>query len=86
VLRELGRFGAAEQAYRRAIELDAGNSRAHRNLGVLLDLYLQRPQEALAHYEAALQLQGGDDRQISAWIAELRQRVGGAKSAQVQPS
>lgn len=84
VYRELGKFGDAEQAYRRALDLDPNNGRAHRNLGVLLDLYLQQPAEALAHYETALSLQGGEDKQISAWIAELKQRVGGAKTAQVQ--
>jgi tetratricopeptide (TPR) repeat protein len=84
VYRELGRFADAESAYRRALELNPDDARAHRNFGVLLDLFLQRPADALAHYEAALQLQGGEDRQISAWIAELRQRVGGSKAAQVQ--
>jgi tetratricopeptide (TPR) repeat protein len=84
VYRELGKFGDAEQAYRRALDLDPNNGRTHRNLGVLLDLYLQQPGEALAHYETALSLQGGEDKQISAWIAEIRQRVGSPKTAQVQ--
>jgi tetratricopeptide (TPR) repeat protein len=84
VYRELGRFGDAEQAYRRALDLDPANGRAHRNFGVLLDLYLQQPDEALSHYETALSLQGGEDKQISAWIAEIRQRVGSPKTAQVQ--
>jgi tetratricopeptide (TPR) repeat protein len=84
VYRALGRFGDAEQAYRRALELDPNNRRAHRNFGVLLDLYLQKPGEALGHYETALSLQGGEDKQISAWIAELKQRVGSPKTAQVQ--
>jgi tetratricopeptide (TPR) repeat protein len=84
VYRELGKFGDAEQAYRRALDLDPDNGRTHRNFGVLLDLYLQKPDEALSHYETALALQGGEDKQISAWIAEIRQRVGSPKTAQVQ--
>jgi tetratricopeptide (TPR) repeat protein len=85
VYRELGRFGDAEQAYRRALDLEPNSERVHRNLGVLLDLYLQQPVEALAHYETALSLRGGEDKQMSAWIAELKQRLGGQKTAQVQP-
>ena len=78
VLRELGRFADAERAYRRALELDAAATRAHRNLGVLLDLYLQQPADALAQYERSLTLRG-EDKQMSAWIAELKQRLGGAQ-------
>jgi tetratricopeptide (TPR) repeat protein len=83
VYRELGRFADAERAYRRALELDPQSGRTHRNLGVLLDLYLQRPGAALEHYETALALRGGEDKQMSAWIAELRQRLGSnARTAQ----
>ena len=78
VLRELGRFADAERAYRRALELDASATRAHRNLGVLLDLYLQQPADALVQYESSLALRG-EDKQMSAWIAELKQRLGSAQ-------
>jgi len=77
VLRELGRFADSERAYRRALEIDASATRAHRNLGVLLDLYLQQPADALAQYESSLALRG-EDKQMSAWIAELKQRLGSA--------
>jgi Tfp pilus assembly protein PilF len=82
VYRELGKFAAAEEQYRRAVEIDANDARAHRNFGVLLDLYVQKPAEALAEYERAQQLAGGEDKQMSAWIAEIRHRLGsGQKSA-----
>jgi len=52
---------------------------------VLLDLYLQKPAEALAQYESSLGLLGGEDKQMSAWIAELKQRLGtGQKSARAE--
>jgi tetratricopeptide (TPR) repeat protein len=85
VYRQLGKFADAEQSYRRALELDANDARTHRNFGVLLDLYLQKPTEALTQYESALALAGGEDKQMSAWIAELRQRLGaGQKSARAE--
>ena len=83
--RQLGKFADAEQAYRRALELDANDARTHRNLGVLLDLYIQKPVEALAEYERSLALAGGDDKVMSAWIAEIRQRLSaGQKSARTE--
>ena len=59
--------------------------RTHRNFGVLLDLYLQKPADALRQYESSLALAGGEDKQMSAWIAELKQRLGnGQKSARTE--
>jgi tetratricopeptide (TPR) repeat protein len=83
--RQLGKFAEAERAYRRALEADDSDARTHRNLGVLLDLYLQRPADALAEYERSLALLGGEDKVMSAWIAEVRQRLGSAqKSARAE--
>lgn len=79
VYRQLGKFQDAERAYERALSLDADMPRTHRNFGVLLDLYLQKPAEALTQYERALALEGGDDKQMSAWIAEIKQRLGGGQ-------
>ena len=85
VERQLGKFADSERYYERALQLDPNASRAHRNFGVLDDLYLQKPANALSHYEAALALLGGDDKQLSGWIAEVRQRSGGAaKSVQTE--
>ncbi len=85
VYRQLGRFPDAEHAYERALQLDSNMPRTHRNFGVLLDLYLQKPAEALLQYESSLALVGGDDKQMSAWIAEIKQRLGaGPKSARAE--
>lgn len=78
-LRMLGRFEPAAEAYRRAIAVDPNHAAAHRNLGVVLDLYLDRPAEALAAFERYRDLAAAD-RQLSGWIAELKQRV-----ARLQP-
>ena len=85
VYRQLGRFQDAEHAYERALQLDSNMPRTHRNFGVLLDLYLQKPADALAQYESSLALAGGEDKQMSAWIAEIKQRLGaGPKSARAE--
>jgi cellulose synthase operon protein C len=85
VYRQLGKFAEAEQSYRHALELEPNDARTHRNLGVLLDLYVQKPAEALGEYERSLALAGGDDKVMSAWIAEIRQRLGaGQKTARAE--
>ena len=86
VQREDGRFKHAENTYRQALTADPEHARTHKNIAVLLDLYLWRPAEALQHFEAYLAMTGGADRQVSGWIAELKRRVGDvAQTAGVQP-
>ncbi len=76
VHRENGRFQDAEIAYRQALAVAPEHARTHRNIAVLLDLYLRRPAEALQHFETYLAKTGTADRLVSGWIAELKRRVG----------
>ena len=75
VQRSLGKFAEAKAAYTQAIAADASYAPAHRNLGVLLDLYLADPVTALAEMEQ-YRLLSGEDKPVSGWIAELRHRTG----------
>jgi tetratricopeptide (TPR) repeat protein len=84
--RNLGRFRDAEAAYRASLAAEPDRASSHRNIGVLLDLYLQQPAEALPYLERYLALTGASDKQVSAWIAELKQRVApAAQTAGVVP-
>jgi tetratricopeptide (TPR) repeat protein len=76
-LRLHGHFKEAAAAYERAINADPGYAPAHRNLGVLRDLYLGDAHGALAALEQYRSL-SGEDKPVSGWIAELRQRTGTA--------
>ena len=75
VRRSLGKFAEAKAAYQQAIVADAAYAPAHRNLAVLLDLYLADPTTALVEMEQYRQL-SGEDKTVSGWIAELRRRTG----------
>jgi Flp pilus assembly protein TadD len=75
VRRAQGKFPEARQAYQQSIAADAAYAPAHRNLGVLLDLYLGEPAAALSEMEQYQRL-SGEDKPVSGWIAELRHRTG----------
>ena len=83
-LRMRGRFKDAAEAYRSAIAADGAYAPAYRNLGVLLDLYLEDPAGALAAFERYKELTG-EQKPVSGWIAEVRQRAGKSTPAATAP-
>jgi cellulose synthase operon protein C len=72
-LRQAGKFAEARAAYEKAIALNPNNAAAHRNLGVLLDLYLEDSMTAQTELETYKTLTG-EDKPVSGWLAELRSR------------
>lgn len=73
--RDAGRFEEARQAYERALAIDSSAADAHRNLGILYDLYLQEPRKALVHYELYRRHGGEDSAVVERWLADIRQRL-----------
>ncbi|MEJ2257302.1 MAG: tetratricopeptide repeat protein [Woeseiaceae bacterium] len=78
LLRRNGDFLAAEAAYLKAVTVSPGYALAHYNLGVLNDLYLQRLETALQHFETYHTLVG-EDQQVAKWIIDLKRRVEAAQ-------
>jgi len=74
LLRRQGKFPEAEAAYTRAIAAHPEYALAHYNLGVLNELYLQRLDVALRHFEN-YQALGNTDKQVEKWIADLKRRI-----------
>ena len=74
LLRRNGKFIEAEAAYLKAVTASPDYALAHYNLGVLNELYLQRLDAALQHFERYQELAGGD-KQVEKWIADLKRRV-----------
>jgi tetratricopeptide (TPR) repeat protein len=72
-LRQAGKFAEARKAYEKAIEVNPSYAPAHRNLGVLLDLFLDDSLAAQTAFETYKTLTG-EDKPVSGWIAELRAR------------
>jgi len=74
--RRQGRFEEAEAAYLKAVTVAPDYALAHYNLGVLNELYLQRLEPALQHFEHYQSLTTADDDEVSRWIADLKRRLG----------
>ncbi len=76
--RRQGRFLEAEAAYLKAVTASPDYALAHYNLGVLNDLYLQRLDAALLHYERFQEV-AGKDEQVGKWIVDLKRRIEAAQ-------
>jgi Tfp pilus assembly protein PilF len=74
--REAGNFSGAETNYKKALSLWPFHPESHKNIAILYDLYMGKSADALPHYEAYLQLLGGEDKQATSWIADLQRRLG----------
>jgi Flp pilus assembly protein TadD len=74
LLRRNGKFLEAEAAYLKAVTVSPEYALAHYNLGVLNELYLQRLETALQHFEIYQSLVG-EDNQVAKWIKDLTRRV-----------
>jgi tetratricopeptide (TPR) repeat protein len=74
LLRRDGQFLEAEAAYLKAVTASPDYALAHYNLGVLNELYLQRLDYALQHFERYQELAGEDER-VEKWITDLQRRV-----------
>ena len=79
LLRKNGNFLEAEAAYLKAVTVSPEYALAHYNLGVLNELYLQRLDVALQHFEIYQELVG-NDKQVEKWIADLKRRVAASQS------
>jgi Flp pilus assembly protein TadD len=84
-LRQAGKFAEARTAYEKALTLNPNYAPAHRNLGVLLDLYLADSLNAQTQLETYKTLTG-EDKPVSGWLAELRSRNKSAAPRNAAPA
>ncbi|MFQ5547907.1 MAG: tetratricopeptide repeat protein [Woeseia sp.] len=78
--RRQGKFVEAEAAYLKAVTASPDYALAHYNLGVLNELYFQRLDAALQHFERYQEIEG-EDRTVSKWIADLERRLSAEQRA-----
>lgn len=74
LLRNQGRFSEAQSVYRQGLKVQPDNRHLLLNLGILYDLYLGSPDEALVQYEAYMKI-ASDDKRVNGWIVDLKRRL-----------
>jgi Flp pilus assembly protein TadD len=74
-LRMEGKFHEAADAYNKAISVNPQFAPAYRNLAIVLDLYLGDTAAALTAMEHYQEL-AANDKAVTGWIADLKQRAG----------
>jgi len=83
-LREQGRFTEAQTSYENALKVWPDHPDSHRNLGILLDLFMGKPEQALPYYKRYQSLLDQPDRKIAGWIADTERRVKQQAAANTQ--
>ena len=78
--RESGDFTAAENLYQKALAVWPFYPEGHKNIAILYDLYLSKPEQALPHYLAYQQLLATPDKQVDSWVAEIQRRLNSGKA------
>lgn len=75
IQRQEGSFQQALENYKNAIRIDPDYAKAHLNLGILYDIYLQDFPKALEQYEKYQQLTNNDNETVEKWIADIKTRI-----------
>lgn len=75
ISREQGKFKEAYGFYEKALRIDPDYAYAHRNFGILLDLYMGKLADALEHYKRYQELVEEEDNEVKKWIVELSRRT-----------
>jgi len=74
VYRKTGRYKEAREIYEKLLQQYPDFLPAHKNLGVLCDIYIQDLQCALDQYEAYLEGMP-DDKKVKIWVADVKSRM-----------
>lgn len=84
VARASGDLKAAAEAYAAGLKLAPDDAELHLDAGVLAEIYLGQPQQALAHYQAHVAAGGSRSDEAKQWIELLQASAAPAASEEAQ--
>ncbi|WOH38951.1 hypothetical protein RI844_06955 [Thalassotalea fonticola] len=73
--RKSGEFASAKASYLAALTSYAGFAEANLNLGILLDMYMGKKEQALAYYQTYQVLTKQENRKVKGWIADISMQL-----------
>lgn len=79
VYRVQGKFTQAKEMLEAAIATDPYYANAYYNLGILYELYLQKPEKALENYQLYLDLKKSGDKRVAQWVSLLQRQIKAGK-------
>lgn len=82
--RRNGKFNEAKEAYLQAITKDEKYAKAHLNLGILYDIYLNDLKRAVHHYEQYQKFAQAADNKVAKWIVDLKRRTKAEQSSKAK--
>lgn len=74
IYRKTGRYSEARKVYEKLLQTYPDYLPAHKNLGVLCDIYIQDLNCALEQYEAYVK-DRPEDKNVNIWIADVKSRM-----------
>jgi len=75
-LRLQGKFIQSQNVYAKSLALWKDFPEAHLNLGILYDIYLNKPLAGQQHMEAFQFLSDSKKHEVTEWLSEIRTRTG----------
>ncbi|NRB40702.1 MAG: hypothetical protein HRU20_19910 [Pseudomonadales bacterium] len=81
IYRGKGDFVKSEELHKKNLTVWGGYDDAYRNLGVLYDLYMGKPEVGLPYYHQYNVLQEEQDRQVLGWTMDIERRLKAQKDA-----
>ena len=83
IYREKSDFEKSESLHKENLKVWAGYKPAYRNLGILYDLYMGKPEEGLPYYQQYNALLVEQDRQVLGWVLDIQRRLKAQRDAEV---
>ncbi len=75
ISRQMNDFSKAEKLHKENLSIWGGYAEGYKNLGVLYDLYMGKPELAMPYYQQYNALFEENNRQVLGWVLDIKRRL-----------